>query len=200
MKTWQDALSKPFTLAGEGSGSDPDNFARILRNVFGAKVKLVHGYKGAPGVKLAIEKGEVAGICGMPMSTLHAQWSELLGAGRIRPVIQLSGAKGAVPGVDYVYDLAQSEEDRRVFDLIFGILRLGKPVVAPPGVPVERVAALRMAFDATMRDEQFKADAARQRIDISPATGAQVEAFIARIYATPRAAVERAKAAVRYTN
>ena len=195
-----DLRSRETLFGATATTGPPSQMAAAIKSLLGAKVKLVHGYKGAPGVKLAIEKGEVAGICGMPMSTLVSQWSELLAAGRIRPVIQLSGPRGAVPGVDYVYDLARSDEDRQVFDLIFGILRLGKPVAAPPGVPAERVAALRKAFDATMRDDQFKADAARQRIDISPATGAEVEAFIARIYATPPAAVERAKAAVRYAN
>jgi hypothetical protein len=161
-------------------------------------VRLIHGYKGAPGVKLAIEKGEVSGICGMPMSTLRAQWSDVLSTGRIKPFVQLSGPKGAVPGVQHVYDRAKTDEDRQVFDLIFGILRLGKIFAAPPGVPPERVKALRAAFEATMKDAEFLAEAKRIRIDISPATGEQVASFIAGIYKSSPAVVARAKKAVVY--
>ena len=138
------------------------------------------------------------GICGMPYSTLRAQWSDVLDTGRIKPFIQLSGAKGALPGIEYVYDRAKTNEDRQVYDLIFGILKLGKLFAAPPGVPPERVKALRDAFNATMKDKEFLAEATKMRIDISPATGEQVAAFIAGIYRSPPAVVARAKKAVVY--
>ena len=176
----------------------PSAMAAALKNLLGAKVRLIHGYKGAPGVKLAIEKGEVQGICGMPMSTLRAQWSDVLDSGKVKPFIQLSGTKGALPDVEFVYDQAKTAEDAQVYDLIFGILRLGKIFAAPPGVPAERVKALRDAFDASMRDQELLAEAAKQRIDISPAPGNAVAGFIAGIYKTPPAVVERAKKAVAY--
>ena len=170
--------------------------AAAIRSLLGAKVKLVHGYKGAPGVKLAMDKGEVQGICGMPMSTLRSQWADVLGT-KVKPVIQLSGAKGALPGVTFVYDLATSDEDRQVFDLIFGILTLGKPIVAPPGLPAERVAALKAAFDATLKDAQFLAEAEKLKIDIGAQTGPEVDAFIKRIYTASPKVIARAKEAVK---
>ncbi len=176
----------------------PSQMAAAVKNLLGGKVRLVHGYKGAPGVKLAMEKGEVDGICGMPMSTLRAQWSDVLDSGKVKPFIQLSGPKGAISGVDYAYDLAKTDEDRKVFDLIFGILRLGKIFAAPPGVPADRVAALRKAFDATMKDEDFLADARKIRIDISPSSGDAVAGFIAGIYKSTPEVVARAKKAVVY--
>jgi tripartite-type tricarboxylate transporter receptor subunit TctC len=176
----------------------PSQMAAALKNLLGGKVRLIHGYKGAPGVKIAIEKGEVQGICGMPMSTLRAQWSDILDSGKLRPFIQLSGAKGAIAGVEHVYDHAKTDEDRQVFDLIFGILRLGKIFAAPPGVPADRVAALRSAFTAAMKDPELLAEAAKQRLDISPATGTAVAEFIAGIYRAPSAIVQRAKKAVVY--
>ena len=176
----------------------PSQMAAAVKNLLGGKVRLVHGYKGAPGVKLAMEKGEVDGICGMPMSTLRAQWSDVLDSGKVKPFIQLSGPKGAISGVDYVYDLAKSDEDAQVFDLIFGILKLGKIFAAPPGVPADRVAALRKAFDATMKDEDFLVDAKKIRIDISPSSGDAVAAFIAGIYKATPEVVARAKKAVVY--
>ena len=196
--SFADLKTKEVLFGASATTGPPSQMAAAARNLLGAKIKLVHGYKGAPGVKLAIESGEVAGICGMPMSTLTSQWAELIDKGRLAPVIQLSGAKGAVPGITYVYDLATSDEDARVFDLIFGILRLGKPVAAPPGIPADRLAALRAAFNATMQDDQFLADAARQKIEISPASAEAVAAFVARIYSTPKAAIERARVAVKY--
>ena len=196
--SFSDLKSKEVIFGASATTGPPSQMAAAVRNLFGARIKLVHGYRGAPGVKVAIENGEVAGICGMPMSTLETQWSDLMTSGRLSPVIQLSGAKGAIPSITWVYDLATSEEDQRVFDLIFGILRLGKPVAAPPGIPADRLAALRAAFEATVKDEQFLADAGRQKIEISPSSAADVAAFVARIYSSPKAAVERARAAVRY--
>jgi tripartite-type tricarboxylate transporter receptor subunit TctC len=193
-----DLIAKETRFGATATTGPPSQMAAALKNLIGGKVRLIHGYKGAPGVKLAIEKGEVAGICGLPMSTIRAQWSDVLDSGKLKPFVQLSGPKGAVPGIEHVYDRAKSDEDRQVYDLIFGILRLGKIFAAPPGVPAERVKALRDAFNATMKDAEFLAEAKRIRIDISPATGEEVAAFIAGIYKSPPSVVERAKKAVVY--
>ncbi len=193
-----DLIAKETRFGATATTGPPSQMAAAVKNLLGGKVRLVYGYKGAPGVKLAIEKGEVQGICGMPMSTLQSQWSDVLDAGKVKPFIQLSGAKGALPGVEYVYDRAKTDEDRQVYDLIFGILKLGKIFAAPPGVPAERVKALRDAFNATMKDKDFLAEATKIKIDISPATGEQVAAFIAGIYKSPPEVVARAKKAVVY--
>ncbi len=193
-----DLIAKETRFGATATTGPPSQMAAAVKNLLGGKVRLVHGYKGAPGVKLAIEKGEVQGICGMPMSTLQSQWSDVLDPGKVKPFIQLSGAKGALPGVEYVYDRAKTDEDRQVYDLIFGILKLGKIFAAPPGVPAERVKALRDAFNATMKDKDFLAEATKIKIDISPATGEQVAAFIAGIYKSPPEVVARAKKAVVY--
>lgn len=193
-----DLQAKETRFGATAITGPPSAMAAALKNLLGAKVRLIHGYKGAPGVKLAIEKGEVQGICGMPMSTLRAQWSDVLDSGKVKPFIQLSGTKGALPNVEFVYDRAKTAEDTQVYDLIFGILKLGKIFAAPPGVPAERVKALRDAFDASMKDPELLAEAAKQRIDISPANGAAVASFIAGIYKAPAAVVERAKKTVVY--
>ena len=193
-----DLIAKETRFGATATTGPPSQMAAAVKNLLGGKVRLVHGYKGAPGVKIAIEKGEVQGICGMPMSTLRSQWSDILEPGKIKPIIQLSGAKGALPGVEYVYDRAKSDEDRQVYDLIFGILKLGKIFAAPPGVPADRVKALRAAFDATMADKEFLAEATKIRIDISPATGDQVAAFIVGIYRSSPEVVARARKAVVY--
>ncbi len=193
-----DLQAKETRFGATAVTGPPSAMAAALKNLLGAKVRLIHGYKGAPGVKHAIEKGEVQAICGMPISTLRAQWSDVLDTGKLKPFIQLSGTKGALPNVEFVYDRAKSSEDAQVFDLIFGILKLGKIFAAPPGVPAERVKALRAAFDTSMKDPELLADAKKQRIDISPATGDAVSSFIAGIYKTPQAVVQRAKKAIVY--
>ena len=193
-----DLRAKETRFGATAITGPPSAMAAALKNLLDARIRLIHGYKGAPGVKIAIEKGEVQGICGMPFSTLRSQWSDVLDTGKVKPFIQLSGPKGALPGVDYVYDFARSDEDRQVFDLIFGILRLGKIFAAPPGVPPERVAALRKAFDEAMKDPELLDEARKQRLDISPATGTAVAAFIVEIYKTPPPVIERAKKAVIY--
>ena len=193
-----DLKARETRFGATATTGPPSQMAAAVKSLLGGKVRLVHGYKGAPGVKLAIEKGEVAGICGMPMSTLRSQWADVLEPGKVKPFIQLSGPKGAIPGIEHVYDRAANDEDRQVYDLIFGILRLGKVFAAPPGVPAERVRALRAAFDAAMADPELLADARKQRIDISPATGDAVAAFIARLYKASPAVVERARKAVVY--
>lgn len=193
-----DLRAKDIRMGATATTGPPSQMAAAVKNLLGAKVRLVHGYKGTPGIKLAMEKDEVQGLCGMPMSTLKTQWSDLFDGGKLKPVLQLSGAKGALPGVDHVYDLARSDEDRRVYDLIFGILRLGRLFAAPPGIPAERVKALRDAFNATMKDPAFLAEATRLKIEISPATGEQVAAFIAGLYRSSPEVVQRAKKAVVY--
>lgn len=198
IRSLDDLRSKETRFGATATTGPPSQMAAAVKSLLGGKVRLVHGYKGAPGVKLAMEKGEVDGICGMPYSTLRSQWADVLDIGKVKPFIQLSGARGALPGIDYVYDRAASDEDRQVYDLIFGILRLGKVFAAPPGVPPDRVRALRDAFNATMKDAEFLADAMKIRIDISPATGEEVASFIAGIYKTSPEVVARAKKAVVY--
>src|SRR5262249_14573704 len=134
----------------------------------------------------------------LPFSTIASHWRDDYESGNFRPVIQLSGRKHpdlkAVPHID---DYAKSPEDLQVFGLIFGMQALGRFYVSPPALPAERRHALRSARAATMSDPQFLADAARTKIDINPSSGAEVEAFVARVSASSPAVIERSKQALR---
>ena len=177
-----------------GSGGPLTVFGAAMRNLLGAKGRLVQGYKGSADVKLAIVRGEVEATCGLSRSTLHSQWRDELAAGRIKPIVQFGRRPHpALGGIAHIYDYARSEADRQVFDLIFGATSLGRPVAAPPAVPAARVTALRRAFEASMNDPQFKADADKSRLDIAPTTGEEVQALVARFFASPKAVVERAR-------
>jgi hypothetical protein len=149
-------------------------------------------------VKIALNRGEVHGICGLPLSTITSHWRDDYESGNFRPIIQLSGGKHQdLKSVPHVDDYAKSPEDLQVFGLIFGMQALGRFYVSPPAVPTDRRDALRSALWAAMNDPQFRADAAKTQIDINPSSGADVETFIARVSSSSPAVIERSKRALR---
>lgn len=197
IKTFDELLTKEVVFGATGPTGPLGQAARALNLELGAKLKIIYGYKGSASVKLALQKGEVKGICGLPWSTVKSFWKDTLDAGQFKPIIQLSAAPLPELGkIAHVNDYVKNDEQRQVVELIFGQLVLGRIYAAPPGVPAERTAALRKAFMATLADKEFLADAEKTRIDIIPTTGEQVEKLIARFYAVSPAIVERAKKTV----
>jgi tripartite-type tricarboxylate transporter receptor subunit TctC len=195
---FDDMLSKETIMAGTGATGPLGKASLAVKNLLGARIKLVTGYQGSASVKLAIPRGEVAGICGLPMSTITSFWKDDYDSGNFRPIIQLSGRpQPQLAGIPHVDDFAKTEEDRQVLGLIFGTLALGRLYVSTPNVPKDRAQALRTAFMATARDPAFLDDAVKTQIDISATTGAEVEAFIARISSSSPRVIERAKQAYR---
>ena len=195
---FDDLLAKETIFAGTGTTGPLGKASLAVKNLLGAKIKLVSGYQGSASVKLAMQRGEVAGICGLPMSTITSFWRDDLESGAFKPIIQLSGRKlAALGGIPHVDDFAKTPEDRQIIGLIFGTLALGRVYVSSPNVPRERANALRAAFMETAKDPAFLEDAVKTQIDILPMTGAEVEAFVARVSASSPAVVERAKQAYR---
>jgi tripartite-type tricarboxylate transporter receptor subunit TctC len=175
------------------SGTSNLDFPLALNAVLGTRLKLVRGYNGTSAIMLAMERGEVAGMCGMVYAGLVAAHPDWLRDRKVNTLMQIGLTPNAkLPGVPFVMDFAKSEDDKRVLRLIVGWTIMGRPFLAPPGVPEDRKAALRAAFDATMKDESFLADAARMRLDITPITGAEIERFLQDVYSTPKPLVERA--------
>jgi tripartite-type tricarboxylate transporter receptor subunit TctC len=195
--SFEDILAKEAIFGATGATGPLGLFAQAVRNLIGAKLKVVYGYKGSAAVKLAMNRGEVQGICGLPMSTIKSFWGDEYRNGEFKPIIQLSGnPSGELKGLPHVNRYAKTAEDRQVFDLIFGAQALGRVYVSPPGQPAARVKALRDAMMAAMKDDKFLADAAKAKIDIEPMTGEQVADMVAKFSAVPPAVVERAKQAV----
>ncbi len=195
---FEDMLTRETIWGATGATGPLVKSAAAVKNLLGAKMKIVSGYKGSASVKIAVSRNEVHGICGLPMSTILSAWSDIYNSGEFRPVIQLSGRKQAdLKGIPHVDDFAKSEDDRQIYGLIFGTQALGRIYLAPPGTPDARRDALRAALLATMKDPQFVADATKAQIDISPMTGAEVEKFIARLSTASPATVERVKQATR---
>lgn len=196
--TFDDLLSKETIFGATAQTGTFGKFALAVKNLLGAKMKIVSGYKGSADVKIALNRGEVHGICGLPFSTVTSHWRDDYESGNFRPIIQLSGTKHPdLKSIPHVDDYAKSPEDLQVYGLIFGMQALGRFYVAPPAVPVERRDALRTALSAAMDDPQFRADAEKAQIDINPSSGADVEAFITRVSASSPAVIERSKRALR---
>ena len=196
--TFDDLRTKETIFGATAQTGTFGKFALAVKNLFGAKYRIVSGYKGSADVKIALNRGEVHGICGLPLSTITSHWRDEYESGNFRPVIQLSGRKHPdLKSIPHVDDYARSPEDQQVFGLIFGMQALGRFYVSPPALPAERRDALRSALAAAMKDPQFLADAARTKIDINPSSGAEVEAFVARVSASSPAVIERSKQALR---
>ena len=197
IKTWADITAKDFTMGGSAAGSETDTFALLMRNVFGAKMRLVTGYPGGNDINLAMERGEVDGRCGWSWTSIKSNKAAWLKEKKINLLVQLGMAKHAdLPNVPFMLDLAQSEEQRQMMRLIFTSLVLGRPFMAPPGIPDDRKAALRQAFDATMKDAEFLEEAAKINLEISPVAAQAIDDLLAELYRTPRNVVEKAAAAI----
>ncbi len=194
-----DLYDKQLIVGGVGAGVDAHDFPRLLAGVLGAKFRMVSGYPGGADVLFAMERGEVDGRCGWSWASLLSSNQAWLDEGKIKIILQLSLAPHpdlTAMGVPWVMDLAQTDEDRQILRLMFARLAVGRPYIAPPDIPADRAEALRRAFDDTMKDSEFLADARRVRLEISPLTGEQAAALIRDIYSTPTLIVERARAMI----
>jgi tripartite-type tricarboxylate transporter receptor subunit TctC len=197
VKVWKDSLEKQITLGGEGTGADPDVYALLYKNVFGAKWKLVTGYPGTNDTMLAMERGEVDGLCGLSWSTLisrHKQWFE---EKKIDVIVQAALKKQPeLKDVPLALDLARDGEQAQILKLFLTSQEMARPFAAPPGVPADRQAALVTAFEQTMRDPEFLAEGAKLNMEINPLDSKRMERLIAELYATPRDVVEKAAQAI----
>jgi tripartite-type tricarboxylate transporter receptor subunit TctC len=197
IKTYDDMLTTPFTVGGEGGGADPDIFALLLRNVFGAKLKLVSGYPGTNDATLAMERGEVNGVCGLSWSTVKSRHMDWVKAHKVNIPVQFGLQKEAdIPEVPAVIDLVKGDEQTKMARLVLAGQSMARPFAAPPGIPEDRRKALVAAFAATMKDPEFLADAQKMQVEVNPVTAAAIEKLVAEIYATPKDIVAKAAKAI----
>jgi tripartite-type tricarboxylate transporter receptor subunit TctC len=197
VKTWDDLLTKEFIASGQGTGADPDAFANMIRHLFGAPIRLVTGYPGTNEQALSMERGETEGYCGVSYSTLKTRYTKWLAEGSINIIVQNAIEKHPeLPNTPLITDLARDPEQLQVIRLIVATQSMARPFFAPPGIPAERAAALRKGFDATMTDPDFLAEADKMKVEVSPMDGEAVHAMLTELYATPKAAVEKAARAM----
>ena len=197
IQSWNDMLTKQYTVGGNGAGSDPDAYALAIKNVFGAKVKLVTGFPGTADIGLAVERGELDGLCGLSYSTAKSRYGAQIAEKKLTLLVQLAlQREPELPQVPLITDLATNPEQLQIMKLVLGGLAMARPYTAPPGIPEDRAAALRTAFDETMKDPAFLAEAEKLDLEISPVSSAAIEALLAELYATPQDVVKQAIAAV----
>jgi tripartite-type tricarboxylate transporter receptor subunit TctC len=196
-KTWDDVLAKQVTFGGEGPAGDPDIFARLYKNVFGAKIKLATGFPGTTDITLAMQRREVDGLCGISWSTVKARYSNWVKEKRINLLLQAAPMKAPdLPNVPMASDYAKTAEQRQILDFALASEILARPFVAPPGIPEDRKAILRKAFDDTVKDPAFLADAERTMIDVDLVTGPEAEAVVASLYGLPKDVIAKAARAI----
>ncbi len=192
--TWQDMLTTKTVIGASGAGADSDAFPIVLRNLFHLPMRVVTGYPGGADVNLAMERGEVDGRCGWSWTSIVSRNREWLTDKRIRITLQIALAKHEdLPDVPLITDLVSGPRQVAALRLIVSRQGIARPFAAPPGVPPERIATLREAFDSTMRDPDFVAEMRSQALDVRPLGGAAVQGLMRDIYASPPEVVKLAR-------
>ena len=185
-RSLQDTMEHEIIMGSSGPDASDSVHPRLLNQIAGTKFKLVEGYQGSTEVHLAMERGEVQGRCGLGWDSIVSRYKQWLDEKKIVLLVQMALDKHPdLPNVPFVMDLARTERDRQIASLVLGPNKMGRPIFAPPGLAPERVRILREAFAATMRDPQLKADADKMRVPIEWLSGADTEALVKRLYATP---------------
>jgi tripartite-type tricarboxylate transporter receptor subunit TctC len=194
---WENFLKHPTALGGQAPSSEPDIFANLYKNVFGAPIKLVPGYPGTNEITLAMERGEVDGLCGLSWSTIQTRHLQWLKEKKINLIVQAAFQRVPEMGnVPLVMDLTKDAEKLQILRLILAAQEMARPFAAPPGIPRDRAAALISAFNATMKDADYLADAKKSRIDVNPVSGAEIDKLLAELYATPKDVIAKASLAI----
>ena len=184
-------------MGGEGPGADPDVYTLLYKNVFGAKMKLITGYHGTNDTTLAMERGEVDGLCGLSWSTLKSRHQQWMNERKINILIQAALKKQPeLANVPLAIELTKDREQLQILKLFLISQEMARPFAAPPSIPDDRKAALVAAFEATMKDPEFLAEAQKLNMDVNPLGGKIIDGLLAELYATPRAVIEKAAQAI----
>jgi tripartite-type tricarboxylate transporter receptor subunit TctC len=196
VKNFQEALSHEVSLAASAAGGSSRDYPALLNSVLGAKFRIVAGYPGSREMMLAIEQGEVQGECGLGWSSVEEAHPDWIPSGKIKVLVQesLEGHPDVNKlGAPKAIDFAKNAADRQVLETFYSQAIFGRPYAMPPGVPAERVTALRKAFIEALRDPATLADAKRMRLDVEPIEGKEVQDLVTKIYATPAPIIRRIK-------
>jgi tripartite-type tricarboxylate transporter receptor subunit TctC len=198
--TFADAQKIKVKFGGSAPNDSTFEYGYLHKHTGGAIWDIVPGYPGTADMALAMERGEIEGLCGWDWSSFKSQRPQWLRDGKVNILLQASiepNTELTKLGVPMASQFVRSDEDRKVLDLILSQTVFHRSYIAPPETPTDRLEILRKAFDETMTDRAFLADAEKARIDIDPLSGAKIQEVVERLYATPPAIVERARKAIR---
>jgi tripartite-type tricarboxylate transporter receptor subunit TctC len=193
IKTIQQATEREVIVGAAGATTNTALMPRVINALLGTKFRVISGYDPAAGLTLSIERREVEGICGLSWSTMKASRPHWIKDKLLNVILQLGMEKlPDLPDVPAALDIVKDAHKKRVLTLILMRQETGRPVAAPPGVPADRLAALRSAFDATMKDPAFIAEAGKLQLEIEPMTGVEIQKMLAEAFSTPKEIVAEA--------
>ncbi|MEA2989867.1 MAG: hypothetical protein QOG83_2578 [Alphaproteobacteria bacterium] len=197
---WQDLYDKEYIVGGTGAGSQMETMPAMINKLFGTKIKIVSGYKGGNDVYLAMERGEVHGRCGGLKSSIKSTRPEWFPTRKVSVPIQIALERDPdFADVPALIEFTQDDKTKQVLQLILAPMEMDRPILAPPGTPADRFAALRKAFHEAMADPGLIADAKKSNIDLEEVTGEKVAAIMQRAYAMPPDVIKAANEAMNLT-
>lgn len=186
VKTWEDLRSEKLVVGATGSGGDSNVFPRVLADVLDFNFDVIAGYPGSNDIVLALERGEVEGLCSWSYSSGKEKRQQMIDAGDLNVLFQMSLKKHPeLPDVPLVTDFAETQKQREVLRLLFARQTMGRPFVTPAGVPEERVAILRKAMADTAKDPEFLAEAEKQGLGIDFVSGEEIQEIVTEAYQYP---------------
>jgi tripartite-type tricarboxylate transporter receptor subunit TctC len=200
IKTFDDVLTQKAVFGGVSANDSTRDYGFMHKHTSGALYDVVAGYSGTNDIGLAMERGEIDGACGWDWASFKSQRPDWLRDNKVNVLLQVAlepNEELTKMGVPHVWKYVKTEENRKVVELVIGQQVFQRSYIAPPGIVPEALDTLRTAFDATMKDPQYLADAEKMRIDISALPGAKVQEIVAKLHATPKDIVEKARAAIR---
>jgi tripartite-type tricarboxylate transporter receptor subunit TctC len=195
VKTLADAMTTELIVGGSGADATEVIFPKAANKLAGTKFKVVLGYPGSTELLIAMERGETQGFCGIGWTFVKLRKGDWLRDKKINILFQMALNKHPeILNVPAIIDHARTADDRKVFEFLFAPQEMGRPFFAPPDVPADRLAALRRAFELTLKDPQFLADAEKMGVEVQHVGGAAIQALLEKIYASPKEIIDRAKA------
>ncbi len=198
VKSIAEASKREIVFGATGPSALTAQQPYVFRNLLGYKAKVITGYKGTKAIWLAMEKGEVDGVCAFWASLAMGPQKQNIESGKFVPIVQMGNTKHPVYGnAPSIYDFAKNDADRNVMRFIFGLTQITRPVAAPPGVPQARIAALRKAFMDAMNSAGLKKDADKLKLIVDPMDAAATEKAFRDVLSMPKDVIDRAKVLIR---
>jgi tripartite-type tricarboxylate transporter receptor subunit TctC len=198
--TFDDMFKTQVIMGGGDPNSETAYLPIMLNNVLGTKFKVVFGYPGTREITMAIEKGEIHGMCGMPWTSLKSQYPDLLKNGEVKIVVQENDKGLPEPnkmGIPLTVSYAHDEQQRRILEILYSQDIFSRPYFVAAEVPADRLQLLRRAFMETWRDPDLLQDAANMNLDVVPTSGEEIQSLLQKIYASPPALLQSAKEAIK---
>jgi len=194
VRTIEDLRQHQVIMGGSGPATAPSFVPRLVNELLGTRFKVVEGYQSAADLHLAMERGEVSGVC-QSFATIRNLDPNWLKSGKLRVLFNLESKRNPqLDGAPSIFEYVKKPDDRQTLQFIMSSTELGIPFATPPGIPQARLAVLRKAFDDTMKDPEFNREAARQNLEVVPTEGAELKTLVNDLYKIPEPIIKRARA------